>query len=314
MMAPRPTESLLDRLPAPRGRLRPGVPLARFTWFRVGGPAEALFEPADEADLADFLAACPQDVPVTVLAAGSNVLVRDGGIPGVVVRLGRTFATVRSEGDCLFAGAGASCPNVAKAARNDGLAGLEFLTGVPGSIGGALCMNAGAYGREIKDLLEEAVALDGAGQRHTVPAAAMGFSYRHAEVPADWIFVGARLRGHPDDWTAIARRMTAIQARREADQPIRARTGGSTFTNPEGLRAWELIDKAGCRGLRRGGAMVSEKHCNFLVNTGAATADDLEGLGEEVRRRVFLATRVRLAWEIRRIGRPARNGPAAVAP
>ena len=313
MMAPRPTESLLDRLPAPRGRLRAGVPLARFTWFRVGGPAEALFEPADEADLADFLAACPDDVPVTVLGVGSNVLVRDGVMPGVVIRLGRPFSAVRVEGDCLRAGAAASCPNVAKAGRDAGLAGLEFLTGVPGSVGGAVRMNAGACGREIEDVVEEAVALDGAGRRHTVSVEAMGFSYRNADVPADWTITGARLRGHPDEPAAIARRMAEIQQRREADQPIRTRTGGSTFTNPEGLRAWELIDKAGCRGLRRGRAMVSEKHCNFLVNMGRATAADLEGLGEEVRRRVFLATGVRLDWEIRRIGRPALRGPVEVA-
>ena len=312
MMAAQRRHDLIDRLPAVRGRLRAGVPLARYTWFRVGGPAEVLFEPADADDLADFLAARPRDVAGTVLGVGSNLLVRDGGIEGVVVRLGRGFAAVRAEGLTLVAGAGASCPNVAKAARDAGIAGLEFLSGVPGGLGGALRMNAGAYGSEIASVFAAARALDGSGIWHEVDAQGLGFSYRHSDTPEDWIFVEGRLRGALGEPDAIAARMAAIQAERESSQPIRTRTGGSTFTNPPGHKAWELIDKAGCRGLRRGGAQVSPKHCNFLVNTGGATAADLEGLGEEVRRRVFESSGISLEWEIRRIGEAATNGPREV--
>ncbi len=313
MMAALRHTHLIERLPVVRGRLRADVALARYTWFRVGGPAEVLFEPADGDDLAHLLAGRPAGVAVTVLGVGSNLLIRDGGIPGIVVRLGRAFAKTRVEGTLLRTGAGATCPNVAKAARDAGLAGLEFLTGVPGSIGGAVRMNAGAYGGEIAAVFASATAIDGQGERHALDVGAMDFAYRHSALAEDWIVVEATLAGQPGDPAAIAARMEDVQARREETQPIRTRTGGSTFTNPSGMRAWELIDRAGCRGLRRGGAIVSEKHCNFLINTGGASAADLEGLGEEVRRRVFDATGCRLEWEIRRIGVPAASRLAMVA-
>lgn len=296
---------LIERLPSVRGRLSVGGPLARVTWFRVGGPAEVMFKPADLDDLIRFLAERPADVPVTVLGVGSNLLVRDGGVRGVVIRLGRTFATIGVEGDTVVAGAGALDVNVAQAAFEAGLGGLEFLSGIPGTIGGALRMNAGAYGREIRDVLVSARAVDGEGVMHELSVDEMGFGYRHCDVPADWIFVEARLRGAVADKAAIARRMADIKAAREDSQPVRSRTGGSTFRNPEGHKAWELIDQAGCRGLRIGDAEVSDKHCNFLINRGNATAADLERLGEEVRRRVKAASGVDLQWEIRRIGEPA---------
>ena len=311
MAAARPLR-LIDRMPAVRGRLRADVPLARYTWFRVGGPAEVLFEPADVDDLASFLAGRPADAPIALLGIGSNLLIRDGGVPGIVIRLGRTFARTSIDGTTLRAGAGATCPTVAKAARDAGLAGLEFLTGVPGSIGGAVRMNAGAYGGEIAAAFVAGMALDGRGVRHMLDAGTIAFAYRHSSLAEEWIVVEAHLSGQPDAPDAIGARMADIQARREASQPIRTRTGGSTFTNPSGTKAWELIDRAGCRGLRRGGAVVSEQHCNFLVNTGGASAADLEGLGEEVRRRVFEATGHRLEWEIRRVGVPAASRPAVV--
>jgi UDP-N-acetylmuramate dehydrogenase len=309
MPARKHPSSLLDRLPAVRGRYSENALLANTTWFRVGGAAEVMFRPADLDDLADFLAARPADVPVTVIGVGSNLLVRDGGVPGVVIRLGRAFADIRVDGDNVVAGAGALDLNVAHAAAEAGIAGLEFLCGVPGTVGGALRMNAGAYGSEIKDVIVWAKALDPRGRRYCLTPDRLGLAYRRCAVPEGWIFNAARLRGRPGDRAAIARRMAEIQAERAGAQPVRARTGGSTFANPPGRKAWELIDQAGCRGLRRGGAMVSEKHCNFLINTGEATAADIEGLGEEVRRRVFEATGVTLEWEIRRIGVPA--GPVA---
>lgn len=302
MAARRNDPRLVDRLPPVRGRYAESVPLAQITWFRVGGPAEVLFRPADEDDLAAFLAAKPADVPVMVLGVGSNLLVRDGGVPGVVIRLGRAFAMIAAEGEELEAGAGALDANVARAALEAGTGGLEFLSGVPGTIGGALRMNAGAYGGEIKDVAVSARALSSDGTVHELAKGALGFSYRRCGVPKDWIFLSARLRGRAEPQDAIGRRMDEIRSRREATQPIRTRTGGSTFANPEGAKAWELIDRAGCRGLAVGGAKVSEQHCNFLINTGSATAADLEALGEEVRRRVFAATGVRLDWEIDRIG------------
>jgi len=305
MMTARSPQRLIDRLPPVRGRLSENAPLAPVTWFRVGGPAEVMFRPADVEDLAAFLAAKPAEVPVTVIGVASNLLVRDGGVDGVVIRLGRGFTTVEAKGTIVEAGAAALDLNVALAAREAGLGGLEFLSGVPGTIGGALRMNAGAYGSEIKDVLLSADALDASGARHTLAPAEMQLSYRRCGVPEDWIFTGARLVGVPMAAEEIQRRMAEIQAQREASQPIRARTGGSTFANPPGHKAWELIDRAGCRGLARGGAMVSEKHTNFLINTGTATAADIEGLGEEVRRRVFEQFGVTLEWEIRRIGRPA---------
>ncbi len=293
---------LIERLPPVRGRLTEDAPLAPVTWFRVGGAAEILFRPADIEDLAAFLAAKPADVPVTVIGVASNLLVRDGGVKGVVIRLGRGFVEIRTEGSEVEAGAGALDLNVALTAQQAGIAGLEFMSGIPGTVGGGLRMNAGAYGREFKDVLVSAVALDGKGARHALAPAALGLGYRHCGLPEDWIFVAARFAGEAGDPAAIGRRMAEIQAAREASQPIRARTGGSTFANPPGEKAWELIDRAGCRGLRIGGAAVSEKHANFLINTGDATAADLESLGEEVRRRVHETTGIMLRWEIRRIG------------
>jgi UDP-N-acetylmuramate dehydrogenase len=293
---------LIDRLPSVRGRLTANAPLAGMTWFGVGGPAEVLFKPADAEDLATLLAGKPAGVPVTVLGVASNLLVRDGGVPGIVIRLGRAFAGIAAEGEDMVCGAAALDGNVALVARDAGIGGLEFLSGVPGTIGGGLRMNAGAYGREVKDVLVSAEALDGQGVAHVLDLPAMGFSYRHCAVPADWIFTGARLRGTPAQPADIARRMDEIKTQREASQPVRARTGGSTFANPPGAKAWELIDRAGCRGLRIGGAMMSDKHCNFLINIADATAADIEALGEEVRRRVKDTSGVTLEWEIRRIG------------
>jgi UDP-N-acetylmuramate dehydrogenase len=292
-----------------RGRLSENAPLAPITWFRVGGAAEIMFRPADIDDLAAFLAGKPADVPVTVIGVASNLLVRDGGVAGVVVRLGRGFVEIAAKGAEVEAGAGALDLNVALTCQQAGIAGLEFMSGIPGTVGGGLRMNAGAYGTEFKDVLREAVALDPRGRRHALPIAALDLSYRHCGLPEDWIFVAARFSGEIGESAAIGRRMAEIQAAREASQPIRARTGGSTFANPPGRKAWELIDAAGCRGLRRGGAMVSPMHANFLVNTGDATAADLEVLGEDVRRRVLSASGITLAWEIRRIGEPAGDQP-----
>lgn len=295
---------LIDRLPRPRGRLTADAALGPQTWFRAGGAAEVLFRPADVEDLAKFMAALPSDVPVTVLGVGSNILVRDGGVKGVVIRLLRGFTGISVEDGEIVAGAGALDLNVALTARDHALAGLEFLSGIPGSIGGALRMNAGAYEGDLSQVLITAEAVDRAGKVHAVPASALGFSYRHSEAPADWIFTAARLRATPGDQLAIARRIVEIDAARTDSQP-RSRTGGSTFVNPPGHKAWQLIDQAGCRGLQVGAAQVSEKHCNFLINLGEATASDIEGLGEEVRRRVLEKTGVQLEWEIRRIGEPA---------
>jgi UDP-N-acetylmuramate dehydrogenase len=303
------SQSLIQRLPKMRGRYSENAILANTTWFRVGGPAEVLFRPADLDDLADFLAQRPADVPVTVIGVGSNLLVRDGGVPGVVVRLGRGFADIRADGDAIEAGGGALDLNIAHVAAQAGIAGLEFLCGIPGTLGGALRMNAGAYGAEIKNAVVWAKALDLHGRRYCLTPGRLGLTYRHCSVPEGWIFTLARLQGKPGDKQAITARMDEIQTQRAETQPVRSRTGGSTFANPKGLKAWELIEQAGCRGLKRGGAMVSEKHCNFLINTGEATASDIEGLGEEVRRRVFEDSGVTLEWEIRRIGVPA--GPLA---
>ncbi len=295
---------LIDRLPKPRGRLVADAPLGPQTWFRTGGPAEILFRPVDVADLASFMAALPADVAVTVLGVGSNLLVRDGGVKGVVIRLMRGFTAVTVEGNDVVSGAGALDLNVALTARDHALAGLEFLSGIPGTIGGAVAMNGGAYGGELSQVLVSAEAVDRAGVVHPVDAAKLGFSYRHNSAPADWIYTSVRLRAVPGDQLAIARRIAEIDTARTESQP-RSRTGGSTFVNPPGHRAWELIDRAGCRGLRIGEAQVSEKHCNFLINLGAATAAEIEALGEEVRRRVLEHSGVKLEWEIRRIGEPA---------
>jgi len=298
---------LIERLPTVRGRLTADAPLANFTWFRVGGPAEVLFRPEDKFDLAEFIRAKPADVPLTVIGVGSNLLVRDGGVKGVVVRLGAGFADIDAAGETIEAGSGALDLNLALTALEASLGGLEFLSGVPGTIGGALRMNAGAYGREFGDVLIEAEALDPQGNFHTLGVADLDLSYRHCGLPEDWIFTRALLRGTPAPKEEIGQRMGAIKAAREETQPLRTRTGGSTFANPDpeisgGLKAWELVDQAGCRGLTVGGAMVSEKHCNFLINTGNATAADIETLGEEVRRRVQETSGVTLRWEIRRIG------------
>jgi UDP-N-acetylmuramate dehydrogenase len=301
---------LIGRLPAVRGRLVANAPIGPLTWFRVGGAAEVLFRPADQSDLAEFLAALPGDIPVTVIGVGSNLLVRDGGVPGIVIRLGRGFTDVDAGADNVVAGAGALDVNVALGAAEAGIAGLEFFSGIPGTIGGGFRTNAGAYGSEFKDVLISAEAIDRSGEVHRVGAAELGLSYRHSDAPNDWIFTRAIFRGTGGDRTAIARRLAEIQAAREATQPIRARTGGSTFANPPGDRAWRLIDEAGCRGLVRGGAMVSEKHANFLINTGNATAADIESLGEEVRRRVHYRFGIALQWEIRRIG----IGPPGTTP
>ena len=302
MMAQTRPMQLADRLPKVRGSYRANVNLGQYTWFRVGGPAEILFRPEDADDLAAFMAAKPADVPVTVLGVGSNILVRDGGIPGVTIRLGKGFAGLARDGHIVRAGAACLDLNVALQARDWGLGGLEFLSGIPGTIGGALRMNAGAYGREMKDAALAVEAIDAAGAKQYATNGAMCFSYRHTGMPGDWIFVAAELKSEPRDPAEISARMAEIQASREAAQPVRTRTGGSTFANPVGAKAWELIDAAGCRGLVRGGAMVSEKHCNFLINTGSATAAELEALGEEVRARVFAKFGVELAWEIKRLG------------
>lgn len=301
-------DRLIDRLPAVRGEYQEDVALARYTWFRVGGPAEVVFLPADKDDLQHFLAGTPHDIPVTVLGVASNLLIRDGGIPGVVIRLRGTFNETTLAEAGVMAGAGALDITVARFAAENGIGGLEFLSGIPGTIGGALRMNAGAYGREIKDVLISAESLDRNGGTHQFDAAAMGFSYRNSSVPDDHIFASATFAAEPDDPAKISARLDEIGAARNETQPIRSRTGGSTFKNPDGQHAWELIDAAGCRGLQIGGAAVSEKHCNFLINTGSATAHDLEALGEEVRRRVLDTCGVELHWEIRRVGVAGKGG------
>jgi UDP-N-acetylmuramate dehydrogenase len=291
-------------LPPVRGTVIREAPLKELVWFRAGGPAEVLFRPADIEDLAGFLAARPTGLCVQAIGVGSNLLIRDGGFPGAVVRLPASFGKIETDGTRLRAGAAALDANVAKAAADAGIAGLEFLRGVPGTIGGALRMNAGCYGREIADIFVEATALDGEGHKVTLTKADMGFVYRHTAAPEDLIFVEAVFEGTRDAPEAIKARMEELVASREASQPIRAKTGGSTFKNPPGQKAWELIDKAGCRGLMHGAAQVSEKHCNFLINTGDATAADIEALGEDVRRRVLQSQGVALEWEIKRIGLP----------
>lgn len=292
----------VDALPPLRGRLTLEANLGAITWFGVGGHAEALFRPADEEDLATCLACVPAPIPVTVLGVGSNVLVRDAGVSGLVIRLGRGFAGIAPEGQGMRVGAAALDMNVAMMAGEAGIGGLEFLSGVPGTIGGAVRMNAGAYGGELAQVLKTAVAIDRQGARHVVEAAALDLGYRHCGAPADWIFTEAMLEGRAEHPETIRARLVEIRAEREAAQPIRAKTGGSTFKNPPGEKAWRLIDRAGCRGLRLGGAEVSEKHCNFLINRGGATASEIEALGEEVRRRVYETTGVLLEWEIKRLG------------
>lgn len=298
------TPDLRARMPGLVGELTAHAPLAPFSWFRVGGPAQALFRPVDEADLARFLAALPDDVPLTVIGLGSNLLVRDGGVEGVVVHLGKPFQDIAVDGLRVRAGAGAADVKVARAAAEAGVAGLAFLRGIPGTIGGALRMNGGAYGGETADVFVSARGVDRTGAVRTFDKAAMGFAYRHCAV-TDVIFTEAVFEGRAGDPETILAEMNAITEQRSATQPVNTRTGGSTFKNPPGARAWELVDRAGCRGLRIGGAQVSELHCNFLVAHPGATAADVETLGEEVRRRVREATGVTLDWEIKRIGRPS---------
>jgi UDP-N-acetylmuramate dehydrogenase len=305
-------ERLIARLPLVRGRLQPNFNLADITWFRTGGPAEVLFAPADEDDLAGFLAASPEDVPVSVIGIASNLLVRDGGVPGVVVRLGRQFGGIAMEEGCRVR-AGAAVPDVrvARFALDHGIAKLTFLRGIPGSIGGALRMNGGAYGRETRDVLIEARAVDRKGAKRVLNNAEMEFGYRHCGAPGDLIFIEALLQGEAGDSAAIEREMNEITTARESTQPVKSRTGGSTFKNPDGYKAWELIDKAGLRGFAVGHARVSEKHCNFLINEGGASAADIEELGETIRRRVMETSGIMLDWEIKRIGVPA--GPREAA-
>ncbi len=294
--------ALKKTMPDLRGRLLANQSLAELTWFRVGGPAQLLFMPEDEADLAYFLANLPAEIPVTVIGLGSNLIVRDGGIAGVVIRLGRGFSDISVEGVHIRAGTAVPDVRVARAAQEAGIAGLSFLRGIPGGIGGALRMNGGAYGRETKDALIEARAVDRQGRIHVLSNADMHYTYRHCGAPDDYIFTQALFAGERGDPAVIAAEMDKITYSREATQPIKSRTGGSTFKNPPGHKAWQLIDAAGCRGLRQGDAQVSEMHCNFLINLGNATAADIETLGETVRRRVQENSGVELEWEIKRIG------------
>lgn len=292
-----------DQLPIVRGRYIPNARLAEQTWFRVGGPADVLFRPADKADLAHFLLNKPEQVPVTIIGAGSNVLVRDGGVSGVVIRLGRGFSDIRIDGDFVHVGAGCLDRTVSLTCRDAGVGNLEFLVGIPGTIGGAVRMNAGAYGQEMKDILVYADILDPQGKHHRLTPEALQMTYRHTSLQDRWIVTGAVLKGAVgQDPADIGKAIDAILEEREASQPIRGRTGGSTFKNPNHEKAWKLIDAAGCRGLKKGDAQVSEKHCNFLLNLDQATANDLESLGEEVKRRVYETSGVCLDWEIVKVG------------
>lgn len=292
-----------------RGRLRKNTVLAKRCWFAVGGEADWLFIPEDVEDLCRFMRQRPADVPFYILGVGSNLLVRDGGLRGIVLRLGAGFAKVEvKENHRLQVGAAALDTTAAQAACEAGIGGLEFLVGVPGTIGGAVAMNAGAYGKEIKDVVASVEAVDAEGTLHVLEPEALGFTYRHSELKKDWVCTGVVLRGEPEVQDVIAQRMRKIVEEREGSQPTRARTGGSTFKNPEGYKAWQLVDEAGCRGLTVGDAQVSEKHCNFLINRGEATAADLEALGEEVRRRVKEHSGVTLEWEIKRIGDGQQHG------
>jgi UDP-N-acetylmuramate dehydrogenase len=295
---------LKAKMPTLRGRLLANQSLAELTWFRVGGPAQVLFMPEDEQDLSYALANLPAEIAVTVIGLGSNLIVRDGGVPGVAIRLGRGFGNVTVEDTRIRAGAAVPDVKVARAAQEAGIAGLSFMRGIPGGVGGALRMNGGAYGRETKDALIEARAVDRQGRIHVLRNADMGYTYRHCGVPGDYIFTEALYQGERGDPAVIAAEMDKITESREATQPIKSRTGGSTFKNPPGHKAWQLIDAAGCRGLKVGGAQVSEMHCNFLINRGGATAADIEALGENVRRRVKETSGVALEWEIERIGIP----------
>lgn len=295
-------EDLVKRLPKVRGRYTVKAPLAQVTWFRVGGPAEVLYKPADLQDLQFFLSECPLDIPITTMGVGSNLLVRDGGVPGVVIRMGQGFNNIHVHENYIHVGAAVLDRTVAMLAQQSGIGNLEFLCSIPGTVGGALRMNAGCYGGDVSGVLQKAFVLDRTGRLHALNVEELGYSYRHCEIPKDWIFVGARLIGKISDPALIESKMKEMLTSREETQPVHSRTGGSTFANPEGLKAWELIDKAGCRGLKVGNAQMSELHCNFMINTGGATAHDLETLAEEVRSRVVETSGVDLRWEIERIG------------
>ena len=293
-----------ESVPTVRGKLTANAPLAPLVWFKSGGAAQWLFEPRDAEDLSAFLAALDPAVPVMALGLGSNLIVRDGGVSGVVVRLGKAFATVEQvDGTTLRCGGGASGILVSSTARDAGIGGLEFLRSIPGTVGGFVRMNGGAYGRETCDILVECDVVLRSGQRKTLSVAELHYTYRHSELPDGAIVIGATFRGHADEPAAIQAEMDRIAASREASQPLRSKTGGSTFKNPDGHKAWQLVDEAGCRGLTMGGAQVSEKHTNFLINTGNATSSDIEALGEEVRRRVREKSGVELQWEIQRVGK-----------
>ena len=296
---------IASTLPEIRGRVQEAAVLAPVTWFRVGGAAEFLVRPADDADLAKLLAELPLEMPVTVIGAASNLIIRDGGIPGLVIKLARGFNEISVEADGIVAGAAALDITVSEHAAAAGLAGLEFLSGIPGSIGGAVAMNAGAYGGDVAQILDWAEIITRSGEKLRLTLHDLALSYRHSNLPPGAVVTRARFHAAQGDTRIIASRMADIKASREATQPVRARTGGSTFANPADMKAWELIDAAGCRGLTRGAAQVSELHCNFLLNNGGATAADLEGLGEEVRRRVHATSGISLHWEIKRIGVPA---------
>lgn len=305
---------LLTILPPVRGRYTADAPLGEVGWFRAGGRAEVLFKPEDRQDLADFLRQCPTEVPVTALGVLSNTIVRDGGLKGVAIRLGREFAGIeRQDGHRILAGAAALDGNVAAFSAREGIAGLEYLSGVPGTIGGAIRMNAGAYETETKDVLVEAYAIDRKGVMHTLMPEDMDMSYRHNSAPDDMIFTDGLFQGRPGNPEEIEAHIRGIKEKRSSTQPIKSRTGGSTFANPSpeqlekagqppGTKTWQLIDRAGCRGLRIGDAQMSEMHCNFMLNLGSASATDLENLGEDVRRRVYENSGVELRWEIKRIG------------
>ena len=295
------SSTILDRLPSVRGTIEPMVDMGRYTWFGVGGAAMVMFTPSDGEDLLEFLKATPKDIPILPIGAGSNLLVRDGGIDGVVINSG-ALTSIEQEGDYLVVGAGLRDAEVARSAAKLGLGGLEFLVGIPGTIGGGLRMNAGAYGSEFKDIVAKAEVIDRNATIHQVTPEEMGMGYRHSDAPSDWIFTRAWLKVEPNDESTIRSKMKEIISSRASAQPTAVRTGGSTFANPEGKKAWQLIDAAGCRGLKVGKAEVSDKHCNFLINTGGATASELEELGETIRQRVNAHSGVDLRWEIKRVG------------
>lgn len=295
-------ETLKSSLPLVRGRYLFDVPLSPTTWFRVGGPAQVVFKPADRDDLSFFLKNRPVNIPLYTMGVGSNLIVRDGGVEGIVIRLGSGFTNMFVDETTIDVGAAVLDRNVAMLSAQEAIGGLEFLCGIPGTIGGALRMNAGAYGSDISQTLVHAYVMDTKGKLHCLTAQDLGLSYRHCTIPKDWIFIGARMKGHRSNTADVQHKIDSFLCEREKTQPVKSRTGGSTFANPEGKKAWELIDKAGCRGLRKGGAVISELHCNFMINTGDATAADLEDLGAEVKQRVMATSKIDLRWEIERIG------------